>query len=224
VIKPEIAKAIVDLACDHDFWVVCDDAYKHTVFEGRHSWVSTFPGAEERTITICSFSKEASIPGLRLGYTYGPIEAIDGMEKYAQYISLCPETLISMAVAAYLNDPKAKDRYLNEQVIPTYKERCDAMFKYIRQHLPEARITKPQGAFYYFVNLESYLEKLKMNDEEFADELRVKKNTIVIPGDVFGENGRSHARMTFVSEPDNRIEQGVKRIEEYLNEKLSGRP
>lgn len=223
VIRPEIAKAIVDLACDHDFWIVCDDAYKHTVFEGKHTWVSTLPGAEERTLTICSFSKEASIPGLRLGYTYGSIEAIDGMEKYAQYLSLCPETLAQMAMTGYLNDPEAKDRYLSEQIIPTYRERSDSMGRYIQEYLPEAKITKPQGAFYYFANFEVYLDKIGLTDEEFADELRLKKNVIVIPGDVFGENGKSHARMTFVSEPDKRIEEGVKRISEYLSEKQANK-
>jgi aspartate aminotransferase len=219
VIKHEIAKAIVDLARDYDFWIICDDAYKHTVFEGSHCWVSTLPGAEERTLTICSFSKEASIPGLRLGYSYGPLEAIDGMEKYAQYLSLCPETLAQMGVAAYLNDPDAKDRYLGEKVIPTYKERCDAMWTYLKRYLPKVKITKPQGAFYYFVDFTNYLQELGLNEEEFADELRLKSNVIVIAGDVFGKNGKNHARMTFVSEPNNRIEQGVKRISDYIEQK-----
>nr|MDO8100704.1 pyridoxal phosphate-dependent aminotransferase [Candidatus Njordarchaeota archaeon] len=220
VVKHEIAKAIVDLACEHDFWIVCDDAYKHTVFEGSHCWVSTLPGAEERTITICSFSKEASIPGLRLGYTYGPIGAIDGMEKYAQYLSLCPETLAQIAVAAYLNDPEAKDRYLTEKIIPTYKERCDAMWMFLKEYLPKVKITKPQGAFYYFVDFGNYLKELGLNEEEFADELRLKKNVIVIAGDVFGKNGRNHERVTFVSEPKYRIEQGIKRISDYIEEKM----
>ena len=219
VIKPEVARAIVDLACDHDFWIVCDDAYKHTIFEGSHTWVSTLPGAEERTLTICSFSKEASIPGLRLGYSYGSTEVIDGMEKYAQYLSLCPESLAQIAVAAYLSDPEAKDRYLSEQVIPTYGERCNAMDNFIKEYLPDARTEKPQGAFYYFVDFGSYLRKAGLNEEEFADELRLKKNVIVIPGRVFGENGKNHLRMTFVSETGKRIEEGIRRISDYLNER-----
>jgi aspartate aminotransferase len=219
VIKPEIARAIVDLACDHDFWIVCDDAYKHTVFEGSHTWVSMLPGAEERTLTICSFSKEASIPGLRIGYSYGSTMVIDGMEKYAQYLSLCPETLVQIAVAAYLRDPEAKDRYLSQQVIPTYRERCNAMGNFIEEYLPDAKTTKPQGAFYYFVDFGVYLHDAGLNEEEFADELRLKKSVIVIPGRVFGENGKNHVRMTFVSEAEDRIEEGVKRIRDYLNER-----
>ncbi|WXG42697.1 MAG: pyridoxal phosphate-dependent aminotransferase [Promethearchaeati archaeon SRVP18_Atabeyarchaeia-1] len=219
VIRPEIAKAIVDLACDHDFWIVCDDAYKHTIFEGSHTWASTLPGAEDRTLTICSFSKEASIPGLRLGYSYGSTEIIDAMEKYAQYLSLCPESLAQIAVTGYLADPKAKDRYLTEEVIPTYKQRCDAMGMFIEKYLPEARTSKPQGAFYYFVDFGSYLSEAGLNEEEFVDELRLKKSVIVIPGRVFGENGKNHVRMTFVSETDKRIEEGIKRISSFLKEK-----
>ncbi|MFX1597856.1 MAG: pyridoxal phosphate-dependent aminotransferase [Promethearchaeota archaeon] len=220
VIKKEIAEAIVDLAVDHDFWIVCDDVYKHIVFEGNHVWVSTLPGAEERTLTICSFSKEASIPGLRLGYSYGPIEVIDAMEKYAQFLAMCPGTLSQIAVASYLNHPEAKDRYLSKRVIPTYRNRLEAMATYLDQYLPESETTKSQGAFYYFVNIGHYLDKIGLTEEEFADELRIKKNVIVIPGNVFGENGKNHIRMTFVSESNHRIEEGIRKISDYISEKL----
>lgn len=220
VIKKEIAEAIVDLAIDHDFWIVCDDVYKHIVFEGNHVWVSTLPGAEDRTLTICSFSKEASIPGLRVGYSYGPIEVIDAMEKYAQFLALCPGTLSQIAITNYLRHPDAKDRYLFKRVIPTYRNRLEAMATYLEQYLPESETTKSQGAFYFFVNVEDYLRNIGLTEEEFADELRMKKEVIVIPGNVFGENGKNHIRMTFVSETNHRIEEGIKRISDYLNEKL----
>jgi aspartate aminotransferase len=51
----------------------------------------------------------------------------------------------------------------------------------------------------------------------------LKKNVIVISGIVFGQNGKNHERMTFVSEPDKRIEEGIKRISDYINEKLGKR-
>jgi aspartate/methionine/tyrosine aminotransferase len=143
------------------------------------------------------------------------------MEKYAQYLSLCPETLSQIAVAAYLNDPEAKDRYLAEKVIPTYKERCDAMWTFLNKYLPQVKITKPQGAFYYFVDFSNYLKELGLDEEEFADEIRLNSNVVVIAGDVFGKNGRNHARMTFVSEPDSRIEQGIKRISDYIETKTT---
>lgn len=65
----------------------------------------------------------------------------------------------------------------------------------------------------------SYLSEAGLNEEEFVDELRLKKSVIVIPGRVFGENGKNHVRMTFVSETDKRIEEGIKRISSFLKEK-----
>ena len=43
------------------------------------------------------------------------------------------------------------------------------------------------------------------------------KGVVVIPGSFFGEMGADHVRMTFVSEPEERIELGVKQIAEYVS-------
>jgi aspartate aminotransferase len=38
----------------------------------------------------------------------------------------------------------------------------------------------------------------------------------VIPGRFFGENGVGHIRMTFVSEPEERIEEGIRKMADYI--------
>ena len=215
IIDSGFAKGLVDLAVDHDFWIISDDTYKHIVYEGEQIWISSLPSAYERTILLCSFSKEASIPGLRLGYALGPTEIIDTMEKIKQYTSLAPNTIAQYAMVKFLSD-NVKERYLREVVIPTYRKRRDLMNDCLKKYLPEAKTVKPQGAFYFFVNMSAYLAKMEREDEEFSKRLLYRKNVAVIPGSFFGPKGRQHIRLTFVSEPEERIDAGIKGIGEYV--------
>ena len=220
VVEEERVKAIVDLAADHGFWVISDETYKHIVYEGKHTYTASLPGAWENTITICTFSKTASVPGLRLGYAYGPEEVIDAMEKLKQYTSLCPNTAAQLAMMAFLSGD-VKERYLREVVIPTYRARRDVMGKYLAEYLPEAKTVRPEGSFFYFVDFRYYLSRLGMDEERFCDSLMEEASVVAIPGGYFGENGRGHVRLTFVSEPEERIIEGLSRISDFLSKRIS---
>ena len=218
ILNETFAKALVDLAEDYDFWIISDDIYKHIIYEGKHVWISHFPGAKERTITVCSFSKEASIPGLRLGYTLAPSGIIDSMEKMQQYSTLAPDSLGQFALVKFLKE-NMKEEYLAKTVLPFYVTKRDFMGKMLQTHLPLARTVTPAGAFYYFVDIRPYLTKLHLDEEDFAGRLLREKGVAVIPGRFFGDNGSGHIRLTFVSEPEERIETGFKKIAEFISEK-----
>lgn len=216
IINETFAKALVDLAQDFDFWIISDDIYKHIIYEGEHVWINRFPGAKECTITVCSFSKEASIPGLRLGYTLAPTEIVEAMEKMQQYSTLAPDSLAQFALVKFLKD-NLKGPYLKNTVIPFYLKKRNLMGKMLETHLPLARTVAPAGAFYYFVDIRPYLTKLGMTEEEFASKLLKQKGVAVIPGRYFGDNGAGHIRVTFVSEPEERIETGFRKISEFIS-------
>ena len=213
-------KAITELAIDHDFWIISDETYKHIVYEGEHTYTASLPGAWENTLTVCTFSKTASIPGFRLGYAYGPPEIIDAMEKLKQYTSLCPSTPAQLAMMAFLRGD-VKERYLREVVIPTYRARRDVMGERLSELLPEARTVKPAGSFFYFVDIRPYLAKMGVDEERLCDELIEKASVVAIPGGYFGSNGQGHIRLTFVSEPEERIIEGLSRLASYITERAS---
>ncbi len=216
ILKTEFVRGLVELASDHEFWIVNDATYRDIVYGGNlQPKTTSFPGAHERVISVGSFSKEASIPGLRLGYALGPREAIDGMEKVKQYTSLAPNTLSQYAIMRFLSGD-VKERYLRDFVIPTYIQRRDCMEKCIKELLPEAKTVRPDGAFYFLVDMRKYLAAMDRNDDDFCNRLLVRKGVVVIPGSFFGEKGAGHVRMTFVSEPEERIEMGTKKMAEYV--------
>ena len=215
IIDESFVETLVDLAEDNDFWIVSDDIYKHIIYEGQHVWVSRYPGAKERTITVCSFSKEAGIPGLRLGYTLAPSRVIDSIEKMQQYSTLAPESVGQFALVKFLNE-NMKEQYIKDSVA-TYIKKRDFMGRMICKHLPQAKTIAPAGAYYYFPDLRPYLTKLHQTEEQFAENLLTEDGVAVIPGVFFGEAGRGHVRMTFVTEPEERIALGIERMARQLN-------
>jgi aspartate aminotransferase len=216
VVHSDFAKGLLDLANDNDFWVIYDSTYRDIVYDNvSQPKITSLPGAHERVISVGSFSKESSVPGLRLGYALGPQEAIDAMEKVKQYTSLCPNTLSQYAMMRFFADG-VKERYLRDIVLPTYVKRRDFMDKCIKQYLPEAKTVRPDGAFYFFVDMRRYFNAMNRDEEELCNRLLYRKSVIGIPGSFFGEKGTGHMRLTFVSEPEERIELGMRRIGEYV--------
>jgi aspartate aminotransferase len=218
IVKTPFVKGLLDLAVDKDFWILYDATYRDIVYGERGQTqpkLTTFPGAHERVIALGSFSKEASVPGLRLGYVLGPTKALDAMEKIKQYTSLAPNTLSQRAMVTFLTED-TKEKYLREIVIPTYVKRRDFMTKAIAKYLPDASTVTPDGAFYFFVDIRKYLGAMQISDEQFCNHLTKQKSVIAIPGSFFGEKGVGHVRLTFVSEPEERIDAGMKRIGEYV--------
>jgi len=215
IINESFIRTLVDLAVDHDFWIISDDIYKHIIYEGEHQWISRFPEAKERTITVCSFSKEAGIPGLRMGYTLASKQIIDSIEKMQQYSTLAPESIAQFALVKFLNE-NMKVQYIRDSVA-SYISKRDLMDKMIQRYLPLAKTVKPAGAFYYFVDMRDYLTKTNRTEEEFAEQLLSTERVAVIPGRFFGDNGIGHVRMTFVTETEERIKLGIEKIHQFLN-------
>jgi aspartate aminotransferase len=215
VVKDDFVKALVDLAVDHNFWILYDATYRDILFEGDYLKICSLPGGRDHVAVVGSFSKEASIPGLRLGYVMGLPPVTDGVEKIKQYTSLAPNTLSQMAMIKFFSGD-LKRRYLKETVLPTYRARRDFMAQSIRKDLPEAKISIPHGAFYFFVNLKYYLDRMRRDDDDFCNRLLERKSVVLVPGSYFGANGAGHTRVTFVSEPEERIKAGIRAVAEYV--------
>lgn len=205
----ESLKAIVDICEDKKIWLITDDIYKDMVFEGEFINTRKFGGLEN-TITCCSFSKSASIPGVRVGYAYGPTEVMKKISEIKQSTSLtAPRTPLLFVDAFLENNAKIKKEFVQKVVFPTYKKRRDYMAKCLKEYT-DFKFSIPNGAFYFF-------PEVGKEDEKFCDDLYKNKKVVAIPGKYFGENGKKHIRLNFVSENEQRIEEGIKRIRDFIS-------
>ncbi len=214
VLSKETIKAVANFASDHNFWLITDETYKDIIYHGKH-WPA-YKYAPENTLAVFTYSKSCSAPAFRLGYVYGPQKAIEAIAKLSQYVNLCPSNISQIGAEAFY---KVKKQYLRKTVLPTYRKRMEFMGKMLKKYLPLAGFVKPQGAFYYFVDFSIHLRDHKMNEEKFSEKLLKEKHVVVIPGRYFGPSGKRHCRLTFVSEKENRIEEGIHRIAHFFGQK-----
>jgi aspartate aminotransferase len=209
-LREDVAKAVADLAMDYDFWVITDEAYKTLIYDGGH--VFMYKLAPELTISINTFSKDPAIPGWRLGYVYGPPEAVRKIKLVSEEVVYCPPSFAQRLVAIYLRSD-VRMRYIRE-VVDAYRRRRDVAVQALRQYLPEARFAVPSGSMFIFVDLSAYVE----SGERFAETLLEKYGVAVVPGAYFSDYYKAAVRISFVAETPERIVEGVRRIAEAVEE------
>jgi len=215
IIDEKHAKALSDLAIDHDLWLIVDEAYKTLIFEGKHYWLYNY--APENVVAIDVFSKDPGIPGWRLGFVYSNEELIKRAKLVLQEIVYCPPSIAQHFVITYLKDRKLKG-LTRERLLEKLKVRRDKMMESIERYLPEATMIKPKGGMFLFADLEYYLKRLKMDSEEFSKLLLERKYVASVPGSYFGPTQKYTLRLSFSVESPERIEEGIKRMKELIDE------
>jgi aspartate/methionine/tyrosine aminotransferase len=105
-------KAIVECAEEFDLLILSDEVYEHfTVEAADHVPTADIPGAFERTITVCSFSKSWAVSGWRLGYLFGPGNLVGKLAALGNIYYVCTPTPLQQALArVLLADPSYYDQ------------------------------------------------------------------------------------------------------------------
>jgi len=217
VISREVGKTIIDLAYEKKAWIIYDVAYKHLVYEGEHLWLEKLAPSMDQLIVVGSFSKDLAIPGGRLGYVYGPSHVVSEMVKLKGVLGIVAPVPMQWMAYYYLVNG-FKEKYLRE-VIPVYKRRRDVAYEAFVKNLPRARVSKPNASMYLFPDMSHYIREKRLNDVEFAMKLADEKGVIVLPGSIFGEAGRNHLRVTFVTMKEEDIVKGIELLAEFVGEK-----
>lgn len=99
-----------------------------------------------------------------------------------------------------------------QQVVEVYKKKRDVAVSALRRYVPEANFITPSGSMFVFVDLSRYID----DGEVFAKMLLEKYGVAVVPGSYFSETYKAAVRISFVTESEERIEEGIRRIGEAL--------
>ncbi len=209
VLREDVARSIAEYAADAGAWVVVDEAYKTLIYEGRHVWVYRY--APDSVVAVNTFSKDPGLAGWRLGYVYGPRDAVRAVNRVVEHTVYCPPSIAQYAALVYLREWKLRMEFI-EWVRSVYARRRDAMIRAVEEHLPDARYVRPQGAMFLVLDLEGYVRGLGVDSEALAERLLAEERVATVPGTYFGTVTRYALRLSFVSEPEHRIAEGVRRI------------
>ena len=206
VFTPEEITGIVEIAVEHDLWIVSDEIYGRMVWvDWPHVSPATIPGGKERTIVINGWSKSWAMTGMRVGFLTGPSEAVNAAVKsQANSASHIPTFMMDAARVAL----ECEDSVLefNEE----YLKRREIMMRGL-DALPGIRVPEPEGAFYVFADITG----TGMSDVEFADRA-LEAGVQLIPASLI-TGGEGFVRVSYAAD-EEAIEEGLRRLGVWLGQ------
>ena len=149
VLTPEEMRLIVDIAKEHDLFVIGDEVYREFVYGGEKlATMLQFPDAAENVVVIDSVSKRFSACGARVGVLISRNKELMAQAmKYCQG-RLCSATLDQVGAAALYTVGPDYFAAVREE----YKRRRDTCMAKLAE-IPGVVCKCPKGAFYIMAAL-----------------------------------------------------------------------
>jgi len=202
--REELAE-VAKVAEKHDLLVISDEIYSQLTYGVEHACFPSLPGMKERTILLDGFSKTYAMTGWRLGYAAGPVELIAAITKIHQHTMLSPSSMAQMAALEALKN--------GEDDIKRMLAEYDQRRKVIVQGLNQIGLTchEPKGAFYAFPSV----QVTGMTSEEFTEKLLLEEKVVVMPGNLFGQQGEGFVRCCYATALSD-IEEALRRMARFV--------
>ena len=210
----EKRRRIVELAVEHDFWVIEDIPYRKLRYEGEDLPLLREIDAT-RVITMSSFSKLLS-PGIRVGFMIAPEAMIDAATALGEDTYLAPVLPTQAAVAEFLRRGLLAPNI--DRLKELYKPRWRTMSDAVRRELPDAQAFIPGGGFFVSVMLpeEANTDNLVGRGKDAGLVLTPGAAFFADPDDGETVPGDRFVRLPFCAVTPGQIEEGVKRLADLV--------
>lgn len=198
----EYLQSLVNLAIEHDLYIISDEVYDNLLYGVEHVSVASLPGAKERTLLVNSMSKTYAMTGWRIGYLCATENIINNALKASQHSITNVAEFIQRAAIVALTDSDVQAEIAGMREAYT-KRREHVLAIYDSFGESPIEIIEPDGAFYFFLDV----RKLNMPSNEIAEQLLNEAQVALVPGSAYGEAGEGFLRMTTAASIDE-IERG----------------
>ena len=207
---------LVEIAREHNIWVIQDIAYADIVFDGYVApSILQVHGAKDIAVEFFSLSKSYNMPGWRVGFAAGNKELIGALARIKSYLDYGTFTPIQVAAIAALEG----DQKCVHEIRDMYQSRRDVLCEGL--NALGWPVEKPKATMFVWAKIpEQYSE---MRSLEFAKKLIRDANVAVSPGIGFGQYGDDHVRFALI-ENEHRTRQALRnikrlfRVESALNQ------
>ncbi|GAB3536294.1 pyridoxal phosphate-dependent aminotransferase [Arthrobacter tecti] len=148
-------EAIALLAQEHDLWVLSDEAYFETRYEGVSQSIASLPGMLERTVILYTFSKKFAMTGSRLGCAAAPVGIAEVLGTLNTNDESCTTHYVQWAGIEALRGTQEPVQLM----LDTLRERRDAACELVNS-IPGTRVAVPQSTFYLFPDVTETMHRL----------------------------------------------------------------
>ncbi len=205
---PADVKGILDLAIDHDLWIVSDEIYQKLQYEGKPVSPASLPGGFDRTFTIDGLSKSFAMTGWRMGWIVAPPVAMEAVSRLQSQSITHVTSFAQYGALAAVSGPQDSVASMKKE----FKARRKVMLEGLRG-LPGVTCPEPKGAFYCFPHFNPK-KWGGMDDETLSLAMLDKANVAVTAGSAFGSRGKNHVRFSYATSRE-KIEEGIRRLKKW---------
>lgn len=202
---------LVGWALQRNLWILSDEIYEQILFDGaEHTCIASLgPEVRNCTVTVSGFSKSYAMTGWRLGYAIADRELV---KKLSDLQSQSTSHVSSMVQWAGITAAKLPPEYVSKMVEVFDRRRlyCISRLDKMSQYLS---YTRPNGAFYFFINMSKYLNQKKMTDVELCRQLLTEALIGLVPGTSFGKE--KFIRLSYALSDEN-LAKAFDRLEAFL--------
>ena len=199
--RAELAELGAVLAKHEDIIIISDEIYEHINYTGEKASLAQIETLKDRTVIINGVSKAYAMTGWRIGFMAGPEWIVKGCNKLQGQLTsgACSVSQIAAAEAfAGSQEPV-------EQMRQAFLRRRGLIVSLARE-LPGFEVAEPDGAFYIFPRIESYIGKsyggkVINNSNEFALFLLEVAHVASVGGDAFG--APCYIRFSYATSEEN---------------------
>lgn len=205
-------KQLIDVAAEHDMYILCDEIYDKLVFDREFTGIGKV-AKDAPVILLNGFSKVYLMTGWRCGYICmnsdcQKLENIrNNIPKLAR-VRIATNLPVQKAAVAALQGPQ---EYIAETVTKL-KKRRDLVVKRLNE-IDGISCKLPNGAFYTFPKI---LHNHWKDDKDFVLNLLNKTGILTVHGSGFGELGRGHFRIVYLPK-EQVLEEAMDKLSDFVN-------
>ncbi len=207
----EELRALGDVLAKHpNVFIISDDIYEHTVWNGKFSNIAmSCPELKDRCIVINGVSKAYSMTGWRIGYAAGPKELVAGMKLVQSQSTSSPNSIAQKAATKALQLPI----HIVNSMVDVFQKRHSKLYPALQQ-IPGIKVIPSDGTFYTFPDISEIIEKYGFKDDlDFCSQLLEKQQLAVVPGTAFGSP--NHCRLSFAVS-DELLKKAADRLQSFV--------
>lgn len=214
VFNSKSLKQLIDVAAEHDMYIICDEIYDKLVFDQEFTGIGKV-AKDAAVILLNGFSKVYLMTGWRCGYICmnsdcQKLENIrNNIPKLAR-VRIAANLPVQKAAVAALQGPQS---YI-AKTVTKLKKRRDLVVKRLNE-IDGISCKLPNGAFYTFPKI--LLNRWK-DDKDFVLDLLNKTGILTVHGSGFGELGKGHFRIVYL--PNEQVlQEAMDKLSNFINSK-----
>ena len=204
-------KQIVDIANEHNLYIICDEIYDKIVFDQKFTGIGQVAG-DSPVIILNGFSKVHLMSGWRIGYiAFNDSPQLDLIRENLPKLARVRISTNLPVQHAALESLRGPQDYISE-FVSELKNHRDYVIKRLNS-MNNISCSNPNGAFYAFPKIENSTYN---SDKDFVLELLKQKGVLTVHGSGFGaQYGSGHFRIVYLPNMEI-LESSMDKIEDFV--------